>query len=102
MQELLGEVQTDIVAGMTSSNSVTSEALQPPMLSRSPATPMMATARGLHIHASSQLGGTRSSLLALRFLQAGIMPLAIDLSHTPALSTLPRQSGSDLGTLLPA
>jgi alanyl-tRNA synthetase len=43
LRQLVGEGKTDVVAGAASSSSVTSQALRPQMLPRSPATPRAAT-----------------------------------------------------------
>jgi hypothetical protein len=43
LRQLVGEGKTDVMAGAASSSSVTSLALRPPMLPRSPATPRAAT-----------------------------------------------------------
>jgi hypothetical protein len=80
-QELLGEVRTD--AGTTSSSSVTSQALRPPMMPRSPATPWTAAVPVLHVHAPSRFEGERSSSPELALLHDGIAQLAIDLNRTP-------------------
>jgi hypothetical protein len=81
-RELLGEVRTD--AGTTSSSSVTSQALRPLMMPRSPAMPGTAAAVPvLHVHAPSRLEGERSSSPELALLHEGIAQPAIDLNRTP-------------------
>jgi hypothetical protein len=83
MRELLGVVRTDTVFGTTLSSLVTSQAMWPPMLQRSPATPGMVAVPVLHVHAPSQLKGARSSLSKLRLSKDTIASPTIDLNRTP-------------------
>jgi hypothetical protein len=85
MWELLGSVR---LCGHRCS-SVTSQALRPLMLSRSPAMLGMVVVPSLHVHVSSRLGGARSLLPERVLLQDGITPPAINLNCTLRLSTLP-------------
>jgi hypothetical protein len=105
--ELLGEVRADKSAGMTSSSSVTSQALRLPMLAWSPATPRTAAVLTLHVHASSRLEEARSSLPDLALLQDDIASPAIDLNRTPAptdstQATRKRARERPVATTLPA
>jgi hypothetical protein len=98
MRELLGEVRIDAVTGTTSSSSFTSQALQPPMLPRSPQTPRTTAFPGLHVHPPSRLERTRSSSLELRLLLDGIVPPAINLNLSPSDEEAP--SGRAAGRYL--
>jgi murein DD-endopeptidase MepM/ murein hydrolase activator NlpD len=61
LRQLVGEGKTDAVDQAVSSSSVTSQALRPPMLPRSPTTPSAATPIPPQAHASSWFGEARSS-----------------------------------------
>jgi hypothetical protein len=58
MRELLGEAKIDGLAGATLSSSITSRALRPPMVPRSPTTPTLLETPILQVHAPSRLRGT--------------------------------------------
>jgi hypothetical protein len=71
LQQLVGEGKTDAVVGAASSSSVTSQALCPPMLPRSPATPRAATPVPPLGHAPSRFGDARSSSPELSLMTDG-------------------------------
>jgi hypothetical protein len=84
LRQLVGEGNTDAVAGAASSSSVTSQALHPPMLPRSPVTPRAATPVPPQAHASSRFGEVRSSLPELPLMTERVAASLIDLNQTPA------------------
>jgi hypothetical protein len=84
LRELVVEAKTNAVAGADSSNSVMSQALRPPMMPRSTATPRASLIPVPQAHALSRLGGVRSSLPELPLLMDGVAASPIDLNHTLA------------------
>jgi hypothetical protein len=80
MRKLVGEGKTDGMDEAASSSLVTSQALRPLLAPRSLATRRAVNPIPPQAHASSRLGGTRSSSLELPLMMDRVAALPINLN----------------------